>query len=481
MLSDSRSALYSSFGVTKLTGLLVCAGLILWFVGPGRAAAWEVPDDIAIQKILATRVDQQRRSVGIVVGVVDAKGHRRIISYGHLNQGDNRPLDGNTVFEIGSVTKVFTSLLLAQMVVDGQAKPDDPVSKYLPSSVHVPERNGRQIELIDLATHTSGLPGALNNMRPKDPQNPWADYSAEKMYEFLNGYVLQRDIGSAYQYSNIGAGLLGNALSLRAHTDYETLVRRKILHPLHMNSSGITLSNSMKSRLAVGHNAMLKPVQNWDVPGVPGAGALRSTANDLLNFLAAELSPQSSGLKSAMELQLSVTRPTPVPNFLAGLGWFVRPGSGGPVPWKDGATGGYSSYIGFSPSMGEGVVVLANSSPPEEFLDIGEYLLLGRPLANPQPDVIRREITLDERQKERFTGQYQLDQPRLSMTVRLESGQLTAEWTGQPKRAFFPESSTELFSKTTDAQLSFDMPADGSAKSVTLHINGRQFLYVRAP
>jgi CubicO group peptidase (beta-lactamase class C family) len=97
-----------------------------------------------------------------------------------------------------------------------------------------------------------------------------------------------------------------------------------------MNSSGIALSNSMKSRLAVGHNAMLMPVGNWDVPGIPGAGALRSTTNDLLNFLAAELSPQSSGLKSAMELQLSVTRPTPVPRFSAGLGWFVTPGSGGP-------------------------------------------------------------------------------------------------------------------------------------------------------
>jgi CubicO group peptidase (beta-lactamase class C family) len=124
--------------------------------------------------------------------VVDAKGHRRIISYGHLNQGDNRPLDGNTVFEIGSVTKVFTSLLLAQMVVDGQVKLDDPVSRYLPSSVHVPQGNGRQIELIDLATHTSGLPGAVSNMHPKDPKNPWADYSTEEMYEFLNGYVLQR-------------------------------------------------------------------------------------------------------------------------------------------------------------------------------------------------------------------------------------------------------------------------------------------------
>jgi len=131
--------------------------------------------------------------------------------------------------------------------------------------------------------------------------------------------------------------------------------------------------------------------------------------------------------------------------------------------------------------MGEGVVILANSFPPEEFPDIGEHLLLGRPLANPRPDVIRHEITLDEYQKARFAGQYQLDQPKLWMTVRLESGQLSAEWTGQPKRPFLPESSTELFSKTEDAQLSFDMPADGSAKSATLHRNGRQFVFVRVP
>jgi hypothetical protein len=102
-------------------------------------------------------------------------------------------------------------------------------------------------------------------------------------------------------------------------------------------------------------------------------------------------------------------------------------------------------------------------------------------LANPQPDVIRHEISLDEHQKERFAGEYQLGQPKLSMTVRLESGQLTAEWTGQPKRPFFADSSTELFSKTEDIQLSFDMPAEGSAKSVILHRNGRQFVFVRLP
>jgi D-alanyl-D-alanine-carboxypeptidase/D-alanyl-D-alanine-endopeptidase len=464
-----------------MTRLLIFAGLLLLGVATNQyAMAWEVPDSDAIKAILATRIDQQKRSVGIVVGVIDSKGHRRVVSYGHLNQGDDRQLDGNTVFEIGSVTKVFTSLLLAQMVVNGEVKLDDPVSEYLPSSVHVPERNARKIELIDLATHTSGLPGSLSNKHSKDPDNPWADYSTEMMYEFVDGYVLPRDPGSSYEYSNVGAGLLGYALSIKAHTDYETLVRERICKPLDMGSTGIALSNDMESRLAVGHNGKLESVKNWDVPGIAGAGALRSTTNDLLNLLAAELSTQASKMKSAMRLQLSVTRPTPMgAKFSAGLGWFVTQGPDGNVPWKDGGTGGYSSYIGFDPATGSGVVVLANSAPDEGVLDIGEYLLLGRPLGNFRPNVTRQEVALSETQKERFVGRYQRDP--LIMTVSLESGQLIAEWSGQPRRQFFPDSSTEVFAKASDIQLSIDDSAGASAKSVTLHINGRQFVFVRVP
>ena len=218
-----------------------------------------IPSDSEIRKILTERIDAQRRGVGIVVGVIEPAG-RRVVSYGRFQAGDPRPLNGDTVFEIGSVTKVFTALLLADMVQRGEAAMDDPVSKYLPPEIKVPERDGRLITLQDLATHSSGLPRLPTNLTPKDPANPYADYSVEQLYEFLPTYELTRDIGSKYEYSNLGGGLLGHVLARGAGMDYEALVRSRICELLGMDSTRIRLSPEMKTRLASGHNAELAPV-----------------------------------------------------------------------------------------------------------------------------------------------------------------------------------------------------------------------------
>jgi len=143
-----------------------------------------VPPDSEIRGILAERIDSERQSLGIVVGVIEPHG-RRIIAYGALDRNDKRPLNGDTVFEIGSVTKVFTSLLLADMVQRGEVSLADPIAKYLPADVKVPERGGRPITLQDLSTHTSGLPRIPANMNPKDPANPYVDYGPEQLYQFL--------------------------------------------------------------------------------------------------------------------------------------------------------------------------------------------------------------------------------------------------------------------------------------------------------
>ena len=189
-----------------------------------------VPPDSEIRKILVERIDTFHQGVGIVVGVIEPQG-RRVVAYGSLNQGDSRPLNGDTIFEIGSVTKVFTSLLLSDMVQRGEVALADPVAKYLPADVKVPERGGRVITLVDLSTHTSGLPRLPSNLLPKDPANPYADYTAEQLYQFLSSYQLTRDIGSQFEYSNLGGGLLGHALARRAGMDYEALVRSRISGP----------------------------------------------------------------------------------------------------------------------------------------------------------------------------------------------------------------------------------------------------------
>ncbi|HEY0796117.1 MAG TPA: serine hydrolase domain-containing protein [Acidisarcina sp.] len=352
-----------------------------------------IPSEDAIRKILVDRIDALHQSVGIVVAIVSAQG-RRVVASGKLEKGDPRPLDGDTIFEIGSLTKVFTSLLLAAMVHHGEVSLDDPISKYLPSTVKVPHRNGRSITLIDLSTHTSGLPRLPTNMAPKDPANPYADYSVAQLYEFLSGYQLTRDIGLEYEYSNLGGGLLGHALALRAGMDYEELVKSRICTPLGMSSTAITLTPAMKARFATGHNADLTSAENWDLPTLAGAGALRSSANDILKFLSANLGQTKSPLAPAMASMLAVRRPTNIPTMQIALGWRVTTRDGREIAWHNGLTGGYRSYMGYDGNAGVGVVVLSNASPVVGMYfgvgisidDIGEHLLdPGVPLRQPPP------------------------------------------------------------------------------------------------
>jgi serine-type D-Ala-D-Ala carboxypeptidase/endopeptidase len=222
-------------------------------MNPNISQSLTVPGTDEIREILVKRVDQQKQAIGIVVGVVEPNG-RRVVAYGNLAKGDSRPVDGDTIFEIGSVTKVFTSLLLADIVNHKEVALDDPAAQYLPENVKLPERSGKSITLLDLSTHSSGLPPLPSNLKPE------TDYSVDDLYRFLSGYTLPRDPGSEYEYSNLGAGLLGHLLACRAGTDYEGLIRSRIARPLSMPDTGITLSSSMSQRMATGHNAMLAPV-----------------------------------------------------------------------------------------------------------------------------------------------------------------------------------------------------------------------------
>ena len=434
-----------------------------------RSVRWAVPSDAEIRRILAERVDIQRQTVGIVVGLIDSKG-RRIVSYGALNQNDARELNGDTEFEIGSITKVFTSLLLADMVQRGEVALDDPVAKYLPASVKMPTWGGRPITLMDLSTHTSGLPRTPSNLHPKDPDNPYADYTVDQLYRFLNGFTLTGETSTRFEYSNVGASLLGHALSRRAGMEYEALVRRRITAPLGMSDTVITLSPGQLARLAVGHDGALKPVKNWDFPALTGGGALRSTVNDLLKLLSAELGYSDTALKTAMAAQLAVRRAAGAPNLVIALGWSVQTEPGGTVVWHNGATGGYMSFIGFNPDTRTGVVALTNGAALIGPDDIGRHVLIGMPLA--KVPVAHAAIALDAKARQAFAGEYQLAPERI-LTVSLEGDRLFVQPTGDSKIEAFAESPTQLFVKEADVQLTFVMGADGKAERVVLHVSGR--------
>lgn len=432
------------------------------------------PPDAAVRAILAARVDQARQGTAMVVGIVDPQG-RRIIAHGTPRRGDTRAADGDTVFEIGSVTKVFTALALADAVERGELSLDDPVAKLLPG-VRVPER-GRAVTLRDLASHTSGLPRLPTNMTPKNPDDPYADYTVDQLYAFLTSYQLPRDVGAQYEYSNLGGGLLGHALARRAGVTYEALVESRILEPLGLRSTAITLSPDLRARLAAGHGPTGEPVANWELPTLAGAGALRSTANDLLAFVAAAMG-RSSPLAAAFARLTASRLPTGTPGLEIALGWHIATSNGRDIVWHNGGTGGYRSFVGFDPAARVGVVVLSNSGAMAGVDDIGRHLLDARSPLLPQdspllaPPQLRTVTQVDPATFDRYVGRYQLA-PQAIITVSRKEGRFFAQLTGQPELEIFPETPTRFFLKVVDAQITFDASGQERASALVLHQAGR--------
>jgi serine-type D-Ala-D-Ala carboxypeptidase/endopeptidase len=426
-------------------------------------------DLIEIRSTLVNRVDLGKKAVGIVVGTIDEKG-RTVIGYGKLAKDRGQEPDGDTVFEIGSITKVFTSLILADMVERGEVKLDDPVAKFLPPSVTVPSRNGRQITLLDLSMQISGLPRLPDNMKPADPDNPYADYDAPKLYDFLSRYTLMRDIGEKYEYSNLAVGLLGHALALKAGMSYEQLVRSRILEPLGMTSSSVTLSESQKKRLAIGHNQGLDPVKNWDLDALAGAGALRSTANDMLKFLAANLELTDSPLKAAMRRMRTVHRETGTPDLEIAMAWHIFHKFGTDIYWHNGGTAGYRSFVGFVPAKKTGVVVLCNTFTDTD--DLGLHILESQyPLTKYSAPKVRITVTLDPAILDSYVGEYELA-PTFKIKVTHEGTRLMVQATSQPQFEIFAEKEGEFYLKVVDAQITFTKDASGAVSGLILHQNG---------
>lgn len=348
--------------------------LALLLVTASVAGQQEDRQGRTVNQLFKERIESKKH-VGIVVGVIQ-DGQSKIYAYGSPGGEGQPPLNGDSVFEIGSVTKVFTGILLAEMALRQEVNFTDPVSLYLPASVKVPKfQDKQQITLLDLATQTSGLPRLPGNLAPKDPGNPYADYTVAQMYEFLSTYQLSGEIGTTYAYSNYGMGLLGHALALKAGMSYEDLVISRICKPLAMQDTRVQLTKEMQTRLARGHNAQGQLTANWDIPTLAGAGALRSTAHDLVKFLNANLELKETALLPALRASHLARQRTQEPSFI-GLAWQIRNHEGTEIIWHNGGTGGYASFIGFSRKHRLGVIALSNTAAADDLTRAGFSLLI---------------------------------------------------------------------------------------------------------
>jgi CubicO group peptidase (beta-lactamase class C family) len=306
------------------------------------------------------------KHVGLVLGAVTAAGARVVVSAGHLRAPDGPATGADTLFEIGSITKVFTTLLLADAVTRGEMTLDTPVADLL--DIAVPTRDGVAITVEHLATHTAGLPNnpmplvaALRTAWLSRDGDPWEAIDREALLSALSRTALRQTPGTGrITYSNLGAGVLGHALvAASPHHDFGELVRSRICEPLGMGDTVVLPDTGQARRQATGHRRRHRPTGHWHVAGLPGAGALRSTAADMLIFLQAQLDPSTTSIAPALALTHQERRPGK--RLGIGLGWLRVPAPQGRVMlWHNGGTGGFRAFAGFIPAAGVGAVALSN-------------------------------------------------------------------------------------------------------------------------
>lgn len=434
---------------------------------PDSSPSLAPPSDAEIRRILVDRIDVQRQSVGIVVGVVTPEG-QRVVSYGTFGREDARPVAGDSIFEIGSVTKVFTAWLLADMARRGEVGLGDPAARYLPDGITVtPADNGRTITLVDLATHTSGLPfWPANVPATGDLHRALADYTVAQLFDFMSTFPVPPDVGTRWAYSNVDAGLLGILLGRRAGSTFEALLAARITGPLKMKDTAVAVTAGMRSRLVLGHDAQLNIARRWQVPAMAGGGSLHASADDLLTFIAA-LGDGGSAIAAALPAMLETRRQGP--GFQQTLGWMaIGKAPDDEILFHDGQTLGFASSIAYDPRSRTGVVVLSNAAASVG--DIGRHVLRPAiPLAKPTgPAPKKTEIKVDVKLFDLYAGRYEPG-PGTIFVVSREGDALMLQLPGLPKLRLRPETETDFFvAENTRITVSFEVNASGEVKRLLL-------------
>ncbi|MDL5206585.1 serine hydrolase domain-containing protein [Streptomyces sp. ALI-76-A] len=305
----------------------------------------------------------------IVIGLYH-QGRRALVARGRTTHAGGPPADAGTRFEIGSLTKTFTALLLAEQAARGELHLHDPLARHLPHATALPA-GGEDITLTHLATHTSGLPrlppGLVRSALPRTFTNPYAAFTTENVLHALTRTRLRAAPGTRVRYSNFGLGLLGHALTAAAdHTPYPALLNTRVLHPLRLHATDCAPAARPGTTQATGyHHHRTRPP--FHIPGLPAAGILRSSARDLLTTLEALLDPTAAGAPPTLTTALrEVLRPrlrTPRNTGLS-LVWNIRSRTDGSTLYHhSGGTCGFTTFAGFNPHHRTALVALANTAP----------------------------------------------------------------------------------------------------------------------
>ena len=431
-----------------------------------------------IKEILTQRIDVDKQAVGLAAVIVEGD-KVRIITHGAMSLDKAEPITPDTLFEIGSITKTFTALLLADMVIKGEVKLDDPVEKWLPQGLglrgglKLRDHAGSPIQLVDLATHRSGLPRLPDNMPNGTRADPYVDYREQQLLVYLKSreVLMETDAGKttkkrdeAYAYSNLGFGLLGYVLARAADTSYADLLQKRVLTPLGLTSTYLDAPRSESSRFSNGHyldrDATLKLHKHWRFDVIAPAGALIMSARDMGRYAQAASGAIDTPLKAAFVLAQKRYGDGATPINPQGLAWVLAPLNGRTVFSHNGMTGGFAAALWADPERKAAVAVLANASVAVN--DIALHLL--EP-SIPLKDVAAMRaiaVPVDAKIMAHYVGTYRLG-PNFDVTIRLRDNKLFAQATGQGEFELFGKSDTAFFAKVTPMEIVFEDVKDGKA------------------
>lgn len=363
----------------KIIGIIV--GIIILIiailVGWAYYKMKSIKDTHDLQDKIGKRCNEyikEGKAPGIFVGII--QGDKVYMQgYGVMDKETKVPIDSNTIFEIGSISKVFTAEMTQLLVERGELKWEDNIINYMPAEVKMKDDT---TTLMHLATHTSGYPRLPEVWFKKLEQNecdPYTALSIQDLYAYLsNATDKKKPSPENFDYSNIGAGLLGHIIEWKMNLSYEQMLQEMILHPLGMTNTSSVAADSTK--FATGYDEKGNKTCNWNFPILYSAGAIRSNGEDMMKFLAANLKNTSPLSASFAKTQKQAVKEAPV-----GLGWHIDMLNGifariTNITWHNGGTGGFRSYIGFVPGKDRGVVIFANQSSESDFDDMAVKIMV---------------------------------------------------------------------------------------------------------
>lgn len=449
------------------TFVLSLVGLL--FLCPRSFAGPEIPDDVRAH--VRALVDE-KICTGVIVGVVDAGG-ATFFSQGRTALKDGQAIGEETIFEIGSISKVFTSILLCDQVESGKVGLDDAIQKYVPDGVKIPQRGTEAITFRSLAQHRSGLPRMPDNFNPADPENPYVDYREKDLFAFLSGHTLGRDVGEKYEYSNLATGLLGHLLTRIAGKPYEQLLLDRVVKPMGLQDTCLRVSAEKGKRFADGHSGGMQR-GHWDFDCIAGAGAIRSSARDMLRFLEFNMGLKSCEIDKALNAAQAPRTETGVPDLDIALGWHVWKKHGSELIWHNGGTYGFHSFCGFRKDKRLGVVVLVN--------DTHNIDAIGLHLLEPKYELkeIQKSVKVEPKILDSYAGWY-LSSPSGRMEITRTDDGLRAKLGGQEAVAIHAVSETRFIYRVVDAAIDFERDDQGKPTALVIHQNGQSQRFERAP